>query len=670
MTRLGCSRLGLSLILLLSAQTLVAQRPDSVARVDSTRERARELPAVVITGTLSGTARERIGVARTIIDRADLQAEPSASAVDPLRRVPGVFVDEANGPLGPSITRLRGGEETFTQILVDGVQANENGGFFDWQGLTLVNVDRVEVARGPQSAVYGSSAMSGAVQIFSRAGETGPLRLDAMLEGAGRQSYGGGTRGVVEASGGSQRLRYAGGIGTGYDRGPYRIAHDLRSNDASLRLDFVPRAPAQLTLVTRFMGIDSKLPVRDPGATRVPLDPNQRNSRDRLITALHGSWSPSDRWSHRLTLASYRQDFTYIDEQDGLDASERPYFVFYANIHFRANVDRWTARYVGSVTGQPMQGVGGTLSWGGQWEEESLETSVSGDFGDATLSLSRPSVAGFVEAQARIGQRLSLLAGSRVERFRGLDAAVVPRASVVLDVVPRALALRVSAGGAYKAPNIQDQYPNNPFIVGNPDLSPETSVSWEAGADVSIGRATGSITAFRQSYDNLIRSVPYDESGTQINRNLGRSRASGIEGEVVFRPRPRVSFGTSGSWVATKIVDNRGLPSDQFPTGEELPFRPDYTATAFVELPAASALTVLFRVSAIGRQTVLAERFSGPRVSIDPYSVVMTTATYSVSSSLDAYLHAQNVLDTHYETAYDKPGAPRSIALGLRMRRP
>jgi vitamin B12 transporter len=534
--------------------------------------------------------------------------------------------------------------------------------------LTLVNVDRIEVARGPQSAVYGSSAMSGVVQIFSRAGEPGPTRTEALIEGGGRTAYGGGLRGSAEASGGSERARYAAGVGSLFDRGPYRLPHDLRSNDASLRVDVLPTAPLQLTAVARYIAVDSKLPVRDPGATRVPLDPNQRNRRDRAVAALHGAWAPSDRWTHRLTIAEYYQDFTYTDEKDGLDPSQYPFFVFDANFVYHSLLKRSTARYVGTVTSGPRGLPRITVSYGGQWEREWLDVSSSGDFGPASQSISRPSVAGFAEAQARFADRLSVLAGSRIEKFRGVAPAVVPRATAVLDVVPGAMTVRAAAGRAYKAPNIQDQFPNNPLIVGNPDLKPEQSASWEVGADVATPQATGSVTFFRQTYEDLIRGVNYDQSGKQIYRNLGRSRASGVEAEVLVRPRPRWSVGGGASWVATKVLDNSGLPNDLFPAGEPLPFRPAYTATAFVELPATSSFTLLARASAVGRQTVLTERFSGQRISVDPYTVVMTTAIYGISSSLEAYVHAENVLDARYATGYDRPGAPRSAALGVRWR--
>src|SRR5574341_1135087 len=94
-----------------------------------------------------------------------------------------IWQDEGAGAGGPAVLRLRGGEEPYTQVLFDGVPININGGFLDVQGLALTNVERMEVARGPQSALYGSSAISGVVQMVTRRGESGPPRFDFSAEG-------------------------------------------------------------------------------------------------------------------------------------------------------------------------------------------------------------------------------------------------------------------------------------------------------------------------------------------------------------------------------------------------------------------------------------------------------------------------------------------------------
>jgi vitamin B12 transporter len=167
----------------MAAAPLAAQQRDTL-RTDT-------LSPVVVTGGWTPVQAANFPGAVSVINDARLQAEAAPLAIDLLRSLPGTHVDEAAGPGGPAIVRLRGGEEVFTQILLDGTPINDNGGFFDFQGFGLSNLERVEVARGPQSAVFGSSAVSGVVQFVTRAGTAGPLRTRASMEGGGASENGG-----------------------------------------------------------------------------------------------------------------------------------------------------------------------------------------------------------------------------------------------------------------------------------------------------------------------------------------------------------------------------------------------------------------------------------------------------------------------------------------------
>lgn len=608
-------------------------------------------------------------MSRSVIDAAALRAEPARSAVETLRRATSLHIDEANGPLGPTIIRLRGGEETFTQILMDGVPVNENGGFFDAQGVTLTHVDRVEIARGPQSALYGSTAMSGVVQVHTRAGEPGPMRTEVATEAGRTSEHGGSVRGSASLLGGTERARWSLGLGSLYDRGPFEVPHHLRAHDAALRGDFLPRPSLVVSAVARYFDVDANLPVRNLGVTRAPLDPNQRQERQRGVGTVVARWSPGAHWSHQASVSYFRRDFVYEDRRDGLDQSQYPAFVFDANFHYEAVVRRASVRYVGTVMGGLSSRATGSLSYGAEWLRESLTDLQRGDFGPGALSVARPATSVFGEGIVRIAERVTLLAGGRLERFRDVEAEVVPRASVVFDVLQDRLSLRVLASRAYKAPNIQEQYPNSPVIVANPDLAPERSRSWEAGADVRLPlRGTLAATWFVQDYENLIRTVPY-APGQSINRNLGKSRAAGVETELSLEPRPRWTVGGGMAWLQTRVVDNGGLPAAQFPNGAPLPFRPSYTGTAWVGAPIARPASVSLRLTAVGRQTVLANRFGGPRVSIAPHALLGATATWDVSRLADLYLQGANLLGRDYDTAFDKPGIPRSVALGMRLRR-
>ena len=302
------------------------------------------LAPLVVTASKEPVRADRVGFAFTILSSSILCRERVTTAADALRLVPGAFLDEASGPGGPTIVRLRGGEEVFTQVLMDGVQVNENGGFFDMLGLPFGSISRVEVARGPQSAVYGSSAMSGVVNFLTPAGEHGPMQLRLLAEGSGASEHGGGWLGQAQVGGGVGSLLYSAGFTSSYERGVFALPHDTRSRDGVLRLDLMPSDRFDLTGIARMVRVTSHLPVRDPGAVRVPLDPNARDERDRVIASLVARFQPTRAWSHRLWLSRYEEDFLFEDERDGLEIPESEgFFVFDASFQFLNDLVRSTA---------------------------------------------------------------------------------------------------------------------------------------------------------------------------------------------------------------------------------------------------------------------------------------------------------------------------------------
>lgn len=666
------NRHAISLVTLLSilACPLAAQRPDSLpAGSDSVRTVPR-LGPVVVTGSATPAPAAGLGLAITVIDDSTITARQPQYAHGVFRGLTGTFVDEAVGPGGPTILRIRGGEEVFTQILMDGVSINQNGGFFDLQGLTLTNVERVEIVRGPQSALYGSSAVSGAVQFLTRQGSPGAPRIAGNLEGVTGGDPSGSFRSEARVSGGSDQIRYAVGGGLSYNRGIFDVAHDTWTRDASLRLDASPGTRWDVVGLVRYMDIESNLPVRDPGATRVPLDPNARDERRRLVSSLSASFRPSDAWEHRLRGSLYREEFRYLDEFDDV-ASTGPYdfFIFDANFTLDSRLWRSGLDYQGSFRLKPSATVSRLLlSYGGRIEREDLRDVTAGDFGDGTLELARTAGAGYVEAQIDLGDRTSILAGARVEKFGALSPEITPRIAARVDVVPNRISLRGSVGRAYKAPNLQQQYQDNPFIVSNPDLTAETSVSWEAGVGVTPSRGIDiSGTFFRQGFDDLIQLVPSGMDERAMYRNLSAARALGVEVGATVLAGGAWRIGGEGAWIATKVIDNAGLAESAFPVDSALPFRPTVTGSGFVEWAPSGRFSILARTRIVGSQIVLSERFSGRRVEIDPYALLAAYVRYRMTAVLEIYARAENILNTAYATGYDRPGMPRTVAMGFRI---
>ena len=162
------------------------------------------LKPVVVTATRVPVSADLVASAVTVLRGADLVAQGVRTVAQALETVPGAHVAETGSFGGQTSLFMRGGESDYTKVLLDGVALNQAGGAIDLANLTTDNVDRIEIVRGPVSVLYGTDAVTGVIQIFTRSGQ-GPARFGADV-GAG--TYGS-TRGAVDIAGGTQRIGYS-----------------------------------------------------------------------------------------------------------------------------------------------------------------------------------------------------------------------------------------------------------------------------------------------------------------------------------------------------------------------------------------------------------------------------------------------------------------------------
>src|SRR2546425_8345346 len=150
--------LGLSLLASFATSgALAAQGPDTVI-----------LNPVVVTATRFPTSAAGVPAAVTVLLGAELRGQGVHTVFEALREVPGAAVVQTGSFGGQTSLFLRGGQSNYVKVLVDGVAANQPGGSFDFANLTTENVERIELVRGPASVLYGSDAVTGVVQIFTR----------------------------------------------------------------------------------------------------------------------------------------------------------------------------------------------------------------------------------------------------------------------------------------------------------------------------------------------------------------------------------------------------------------------------------------------------------------------------------------------------------------------
>src|SRR5215218_1257074 len=171
-------------------------------------------PDFVVTPTRTPQAISRAGSAVTVITADEVAKESSKSVADLLRRSPGLSVTESGGPGSSTTVRIRGAESRHTLVLIDGVRVtdpSQASAEFDFARLVPTDIERIEVLRGPQSALYGSDAIGGVINIITRKGRGAP-RFSASNEAG---SYG--SKGIRAAvSGGTGPLSYAFSL-SGYD---------------------------------------------------------------------------------------------------------------------------------------------------------------------------------------------------------------------------------------------------------------------------------------------------------------------------------------------------------------------------------------------------------------------------------------------------------------------
>src|SRR5215208_1722461 len=159
---------------------------------------------LVVTATRLPTPPDAVVSSVTTITGEELRARGLHFVHDALREVPGATVVQIGSYGGVGSLFLRGGESDYVKVLVDGVPVNQSGGAYNWANLTTDNVDRIEILRGPASVIYGSDAVTGVIQVFTRRGQPG-----VAVEGGAEAGTFGTVNGHGAILGGTSTLGYS-----------------------------------------------------------------------------------------------------------------------------------------------------------------------------------------------------------------------------------------------------------------------------------------------------------------------------------------------------------------------------------------------------------------------------------------------------------------------------
>ena len=598
----------------------------------------------------------------TVIEGIALRRAGIEYVADALRRAPGMAVVRSGSFGGVTSVFLRGGESDYVQVLIDGVPVNEPGGAFDFGSLSTDNIERIEIIRGPASALYGSDAVSGVIQIFTRRGAgpaTGSLSFQAGSFATRRW------QGTL--SGGTDALSYAFSLGRNDTDGILEYNNEHRRTTFTGRVQGRLGPHADATLSVRYDDRRFNFPTDGSGAL---VDRNAHTYGDALTLHLDAGRRWSDAFETRFTFDVNETDRGSDDSPDG--PADTLGFFGYTNLN--------DIRRTGGGARAIWRPAGGTvLAAGYELEQQSIRA-FSRSFSQFGPSASnseneRRNHAAYTQLSWQRGG-LALNGGVRAESNERFGTAATWRMGAAWQSASERTRLRAAAGTGIKEPTFFETYASG-FTRGNPDLEPEHSTSFEAGLDQELGGvATLSLTGFSQSYRDLIQYTfsPPTQGGPNYH-NVAEARSRGVEAEGVLDAGP-VRLTANYTWLDTEVVD-AGFHEGEgatFVAGEPLLRRPKHTAGASASVQVASAARFEVGVRRTGER---ADRdfstFPATPVTLPAYTVVDLAAEVEVVGAragrpgFELTLRAENLMGAEYEEVWGFAAPGRGVYLGGRV---
>jgi outer membrane cobalamin receptor len=427
---------------------------------------------VVVTAThlAGGVSAQDANVA--VIDAGQIAARQPSSVVELLRDLPGVYVQQSGGRGSVVSLFTRGAKPNFTLVLLDGVKANDptntRGGSYDFSTLDLNDIQRVEMVRGPASAVYGSDAVGGVINIITRRG-TPDLQAGLSAEGGsfGYWRAGGHVSGPI---GGAQA-----NLGLSYnDSGMPVAGSNVKGTSLDGALELPEIAGATVSVNGRFgSSTATSFPDSSGGPRLSVLRTLDHRDIDEGVLGAHAARAISDHWSMMLDYGLYTRSSDA--RSPGVAPSTQTPFGIPANTddaRFTRNQLTWTNRF------SPAEGLDVAAGMDLQIEHGADDGTL--DFGfplPTHFALDRTLWSAFAEARYRIDEQLSLSASGRYDNNDG-DGHFSPQLRADYALPDTGTHFQISWGKAYKLPSFYAL--GNP-IVGDPSLKPEDAETVEGG---------------------------------------------------------------------------------------------------------------------------------------------------------------------------------------------
>ena len=617
----------------------------------------KNIEEVLVSASLLPITAARSANAITVIDSEQLKNRAAVSVSDLLRDVPGLAVSRSGVRGSQTQIRVRGAEANHLLVLIDGVEANDpsQSDELNWGTLTASDIERIEVIRGPQSAMRGSDAMAGVVNIVTRSADQ-PFSAKVFVE--------------------------TGSFST-QNRG-FSIGHKADSYDVSLGVSDLESEGANIiantgtndddgyenTSINFKGGVDVSDELRlgvsvrhshgvseydDEYAAKIGTDFHDQfndllhSDFDRSSSSVNAQFTSADgKWNHRASLSESRfnnNNFKYtangISPNGATESNKQDY------------------QYVGSRLWEALEQQFSLLL-----EQENEEFKQLGGFTngrDANKFLARNTNSIAFEYRVDPVDKLTLAIGARHDDNSAFDDAETWKFEGIyrLDESTR---FRGAAGTAIKNPTFGELYGIYSGFLSNSDLTPEQSQSWEIGVDKELlddrlelkatyfnARLENEIATKFQCIQNCDNADWMDDVWVSTPENInGISKQQGLE--------------LSSSWLVSEsfVLDASYTYTDSTQEGVDEIRRARNLGSLNLLWRAEDKLTINVNAQHNGKQTDIGG------VTLDAFTLVNLNANLNATDKLDIYLRLDNLFDEDYQEVFGYQTLGFGASFGLR----
>ncbi len=578
---------------------------------------------MIVTGSFTPRPARELGSAISLIDEEFLDATQNIIISDILRTVPGLAVSRT-GPQGAlTQVRIRGAEANQTLTFIDGIEAaNPIFGEFNFANLVSADIERIEVIRGPQSALYGPEAIGGVISVITKAPEPGFL-VEAEGEGGSFDTY----RGFLAVAGGTEEIGARASVQffdtNGVSTSPTGTEDDgFESLTANLKLIANPFERMRVEGVFRFVDSDAEGDTQEFAFGTVFDSPLSTEAQDLLakIDVTGKLWGD---WLEARAYVAYT-DGENVNFNDGVQTSFAEGERLDYGVRLTGRYDHGDFEHI--------------LTLAGEREEEDFENDIQ--------SVSDNQNSFVAEYNFGYDDRL-FLSGAVRRDFNELFADATTYRVSGAFLIPRfGTRFHGSWGQGVTDPTFFELFGFDPgTFVGNPDLVPEESTGWDIGIEQSFfkDRLVIDATYFNANLENEISTsfaVADDGSfiSTPIN-GVGESERQGVEVTVTAQILRGLTF--NGQYTYLDADDAAGVTEVR---------RAENIASAnLVYVTPNGRGTVNLGVDYNGEQEDLFFGFADPNFTpvqtLDAFTLVRLAVAYRITDHIEIFGRGENIFD-------------------------